>query len=162
MKPHTPEEILSVWLCGYSGRDDTLPTASETTTTCDGGRAVLQETLDNALAVVKAAGYRVSKPKTPKRKSQRGPTYVAEFSDSVTTRMSVHTSLENLDWERGERLSQAAYQSRWKTRARAQYRKRNGKPCPVDLIAPVPPAIVSAHFEQDGKVLAQRNSGGRP
>jgi hypothetical protein len=58
-----------VWLCGYSGRDDTLPTASETTTTCDGGRAVLQETLDNALAVVKAAGYRVSKPKTPKRKS---------------------------------------------------------------------------------------------
>jgi hypothetical protein len=52
--------------------------------------------------------------------------------------MSVFTSLEKLDWERGERLSIAAYQSRWRTHD-------------------VPPAIISARFEQDGKVLAQRN-----
>jgi len=28
----------------------------------------------------------------------------------------------------------------------------------VNLVAPVPPAIIAAHFEQDGKVLAQRAS----
>src|SRR5262249_54851405 len=117
-----------------------------------------QEILAEALAVVKAAGYRVSKPKSAKRKDRVGPTFIAKFSDGTVTRMSTYTSLENLDWGRGERLSQAAYQSRWRTRTRAQYRKRTGKPCLVDPVAPVPPAIVSARFEQDGKVLAQRNS----
>ena len=164
----------------YEGVADTAHTADEAKTACEvdytrnGGRAALHKTLghallivealgyrvskptlDDALAVVKAAGFRASKPKTPKRKSQRGPTFVCAFSDGETTRMSVHTSLENLDWNRGERLAREAYLSRWRTRARAQYRN-NGQPCPVDLIAPVPPAIVSARFEQDGKVLAER------
>jgi Holliday junction resolvasome RuvABC endonuclease subunit len=99
-------------------------------------------TLDDALAIVKAAGYRISKPrtprpKTPKRKNQVGPTYACTFADGETVRMSVCTPLEveSLDWSRGERLAQAAYLSRWRTRARAQYRKLNGQPCPVDLIA---------------------------
>jgi hypothetical protein len=126
------------------------------------GYRVSKSTLGDALATVRAAGYRVSKPKTPKakipkRKNQVGPTFVAEFADGETTRMSVCTALgDHLDWTRGERLSQAA----WQTRARAQYRKLNGKPYPVDLIAPVPPTIIAARFEQDGKVLAQR--GGEP
>jgi len=96
--------------------------------------------LNEALTIVKAAGYRVSKPKAPKRKDRVGPTFVAEFADGEVTRMSTFTSLENLDWGRGERLSIAAYQSRFRTRE-------------------VPPAIISARFEQDGVVLARRNGG---
>jgi len=160
----TNEEIERVWLCGYSGRDDTSrvdATASKTKATRNGGRATDQKILDEALAVVKAAGYRVSKPKTPKHKDRVGPTFVCEFADGTTTRMSTYTSLEKLDWGRGERLSQAAYQSRWRTRTRAQYRKRTGKPCLVDLVAPVPPAIVSARFEQEGKVRLNAIAGAR-
>src|SRR5262249_52813850 len=141
MTQYTPEEEARVWWTGYSGRDDTISTR--------------QEILNGALAVVKAAGYRVSKPKTPKSKGRVGPTFVCEFSDGTVVRMTTYCeSDDKLDWDRGERLSQAAYQSRW----RAQYHKRNGKSCPVDLI-PVPPAIVSARFERDGVVLAQRNGG---
>jgi hypothetical protein len=110
-------------------------------------------TLAEAVAMVKAAGYRVSKPRTPKRlrhKDRVGPTFVAEFADGTTTRMSTFTSLENLDWDRGIRLSQAAYQSRWRAHQRKQ------RPYLVDSVAPVPPAIISARFEQDGKVLGTR------
>ena len=132
--------------------------------------AATSDTLIEAIKTVKAAGYRVSKPRKPKTfkrgKDHVGPTFVAKFADGTTTRMSTFTSLENLDWGRGERLSQAAYQSRWRTRMRAQYRKQSGKARLVDLVAPVldlvapdPPAIVSARFERDGVVLAQRNNG---
>jgi hypothetical protein len=120
---------------------------------------VNQETLAAALAVVRAAGYRVSKPRAKPVKDRVGPTFVAKFADGMVTRMSTFTSLENLDWDRGVRLSQAAYQSRWRTRERANHFKRTGKHCPLDPVAPVPPAIISAHFEQDGNVLAQRNGG---
>jgi len=85
--------------------------------------------------------------------------------------MSVFTSLDRLDWDRGMRLSQAAYQSRWRTRVLAQYLKQNGylrltrwqyREPAINLIAPVPPAIIAARFEQDGKVLAQRNNASTP
>jgi len=81
-------------------------------------------------------------------KDRVGPTFVCEFADGTTTRMSTFTSLERLDWERGKRLSQAAYESRWRTRQRAHHA---GFVAPLTML----PAIVSAHFEQDGKVLAQ-------
>ena len=100
--------------------------------------------LTKAIAMVKAAGYRIARTKAskiPRPKKRVGPTFVAEFADGTTTRMSVFTSLTKLDWDRGERLSIAAYQSRWRTHE-------------------VPPAIISARFEQDGVVLAQR--AGRP
>ena len=101
--------------------------------------------LIEALATVKAAGYRVSKPrksKTFKRGKDRvGPTFVAEFADGEVTRMTTCCSPENLDWKRGERLSQAAYQSRRQTHD-------------------APPAIISAWFEQDGEVLARRPDNG--
>jgi hypothetical protein len=108
-------------------------------------------TLAEAIAMVKAAGYRVSKPRTlkqPKHKDRVGPTFVATFADGAVTRMSTFTSLTNLDCARGVRLSQAAYQSRWRTRERVHH---------AGFVAPLTtlPAIVSAHFEQDGKVLAQ-------
>src|SRR5262245_11577777 len=110
-----------------------------------------------AIATLKLAGYRVvkSKPKQYRRKGKHkdrvGPTFVAEFADGTVTRMSTFTSLEKLDWERGKRLSQAAWVSRWRMRERKQ------RPYWALSVAPVPPAIVSARFEQDGKVLAQRN-----
>src|SRR5215831_17505026 len=127
-----------------------VPSATEIEQLIDAQREIPRPdpVLVAAIAAVKAAGYRVSKPRKPKifkrGKDRVGPTFVCEFADGTTTRMSTFTSLEKLDWERGERLSQAAYQSRWRTRTRAQYRKRTGKPCLVDLVAPVPPAIVSA------------------
>jgi transcriptional regulator with XRE-family HTH domain len=99
-------------------------------------------------------------PKARKTKSRVGPTFVAKFADGEVTRMSVFSSLENLDWARGIRLSQAAYQSR---RTNGPQRKRYHTRREIEdalahaqLVAPAPPAIVSAHFEQDGKVLAQR------
>src|SRR5215475_11743703 len=126
--------------------------------------AAPNDALIEAIKTVRAAGYRVSKPRKPKTfkrgKDRVGPTFVAEFADGVTTRMSTFTSLENLDWGRGERLAQAAYQSRWRTRVLAQYREQNGglhltrrqyREPAVNLVAPVPPAIIAAHFEQDGK-----------
>jgi len=104
--------------------------------------------LSEALTIVKAAGYRVvepRKPRKPKRFKRRfkngtdrvGPTFVATFANGEVTRMSVFCTPENLDWERGERLSVAAYQSRFQTRE-------------------APPAIISARFEQDGVVLGTR------
>jgi hypothetical protein len=87
--------------------------------------------IEDAIACLKAAGYRVSKPK-PKVKDRVGPTFVAWFADGQVTRMSTFTSLANLDRGRGIRLSQAAYESRMKQAA---------------------PAIINAHFEQDGVVL---------
>ena len=98
-----------------------------------------QEVID-ALKTVRAAGYRVSRrsPKHPKHNKDRvGPSFVAEFADGTVTRMSTFTSLEKLDWARGERLSQAAYQSRRQTRE-------------------TPPAIIAMRFEQDGVVLGTR------
>lgn len=88
-----------------------------------------------------------------KIRARVGPTIQCEFADGTVTRMSVFTAVEKLDWDRGIRLSQAAWQSRWQT----QYRKQNGRAAAlIDTVAPVPPVIVTAHFEQDGKVLAQR------
>ena len=107
--------------------------------------AIPSDALIQALATVRAAGYRVSKPrksKTFKRgKDHVGPTFVAEFADGEVTRMTTCCSPENLDWKRGERLSQAAYQSRRQTHD-------------------APPAIISAWFEQDGEVLARRPDNG--
>jgi transcriptional regulator with XRE-family HTH domain len=112
---------------------------------------------------------RAAKSKTSKHKNV-GPTFVAEFADGEVTRMSTYTSLEKLDWDRGIRLSQAAYQSRRaNARERPQrihYHTRREIEDALDQLrarhgfTPALPAIVSAHFEQDGKVLAQRNGGG--
>jgi hypothetical protein len=114
------------------------------------------DALVEALKTVKEAGYRVSKPRKPKifkrGKDRVGPTFVARFADGVVTRMSVCCSPTALDWVRGERLSQAAYQSRWR-RVRRIY-------TPYPVVEPVPPEIVAAHFEQDGVVLARRSNNG--
>ena len=112
--------------------------------------------LEHALGVVKAAGYRVNKSKakyTPRRRDRVGPTIVCRFSDGEVVRMSVNTTLENLDWYRGERLAQAAWRARWRRRQRIY--------TPYPVVEPVPPLIVAAHFEeQDGTVLARRPDDG--
>jgi len=101
-------------------------------------------TLDQALEMVRTAGYRVTKakPRKPsgKVKNRVGPTFVATFADGQVTRMSTFTSLTNLDVARGVRLSRAAYESR----ARGRFGKS---------LQRVPPPIIRAHFEQDGNVL---------
>jgi len=85
---------------------DRLAEAQCETDYTSNGATVLRAILNEALATIKAAGYRISKPKS-KRKDRVGPTFVAEFADGTVTRRSTFTSLEKLDWGRGERLSQA-------------------------------------------------------
>ena len=163
-----PNRLLPPAYCSLCclGRDDvpSPETADEAKAQCtadysNGGSAALQEILNDALATVRAAGYRVSKPRKPKvfkrGKDRVGPTFVCTFADGVTTRMSVFTPLDNLDWDRGVRLSQAAWSSRWWAH-RHTYRSDT-----IGLVVPVPPAIATAHFEQDGKVLAHYPNGGR-
>ena len=109
--------------------------------------------LTKAISLVRAAGYRVARAKAskiPRPKKRVGPTFVAEFADGESTRMSVFTSLKKLDWDRGERLSQAAWEARWRTRERRPYW----------VVAPVPPPIIAMHFEQDGVVLGRRPDDG--
>jgi hypothetical protein len=106
--------------------------ASEWEQPCKRGESAVS--INEAIATLKANGYRVSKPKPPKGKDRAGPTFVATFRDGEVTRMSTFTSLTNLDVGRGVRLSEAAYRSRKKTE--------------------IVPPIMKAHFERDGKALA--------
>ena len=92
--------------------------------------------LEHALQLVKAAGYRVTKPKLRKLTS-RGPTCVVRFADGTLCRMTTHCRDDALDYERGVYLCKAA----WSTR----------KALPMEQA----PAVVSAHFERDGAVLGQ-------
>jgi hypothetical protein len=74
----------------------------------------------------------------PKTKKQAGaplfgsPTFVATFVDNEVTRMTVFTTPDYLDVERGKKLARYAYESR---------------------IKKTPPAFLKAHFEQAGEVF---------
>ena len=100
--------------------------------------------LEQALACVRAAGFRVSKPQKKNKKARVGPTFVARFADGEVTRMSTFTSLSNLDRARGERLSRAA----WATRHQLSCEWTSAQ-----LVEMCPP-IVGGYFEQDGVMLA--------
>lgn len=90
--------------------------------------------LADAIAIVKAAGYNVTKPRAKKTQlTTVGPTFVANWSDGIVTRMSIHTSDEKPDLGRALRVSAAAHDSRTKGLSFAQ--------------------ITSGHFERAGKVL---------
>lgn len=96
--------------------------------------------LANAIELVKAAGYRVTKAKArkPKKGSHKGPSCVVHFADGTTTRMTTHCPGDVLDYGRGERIARVA----WSSRHRAA----------VDSSPP----ISSISFERDGAVLGQR------
>jgi len=95
--------------------------------------------LEDAIACLKANGYRVTKPGTrrSKTKDRVGPTFVAIFADGAKTRMSCCCSDEKPDWARGEALARAAYAS------------RNRFSFNLDL-AVACPAIAASWFERDG------------
>jgi hypothetical protein len=92
--------------------------------------------LDQALALVRAAGYRVTRPK--RKLTSRGPTCVVTFADGVTARMTTHCHDDALNWDRGIGLCKAA----WSTR----------KALPMTMA----PQIVSAWFERNGNILGQQ------
>jgi hypothetical protein len=60
------------------------------------------------------------------------PTFVATFADGEVTRMTVFTTPDYLDVERGKKLARFAYESRTKK---------------------TPAAFLKAHFEQAGEVF---------
>jgi hypothetical protein len=95
--------------------------------------------LEQALQLVKAAGYRVTKPK-PRKLTSRGPTCVVRFADGVLCRMTTHCRDDALDYERGVKLCKAAWSSR------------------RSLPMAQAPAVISAHFERDGAMLGQREA----
>jgi hypothetical protein len=131
--------------------------------------------LNEAIATVKAAGLKVSKPRIKHKSTRVGPTCVVAFSDGETVRMTTYTPYDSLDWARGERLAQAAYVTRWRARRRPPYSRATmqwwmgtdwkqkaawtsaGSIYETDLIEPVLPVIVSMHFETpNGTVLGRR------
>jgi hypothetical protein len=89
--------------------------------------------IDQALKIVRAAGYRVSKPK-PKSQPRVGPTCVVKFADGVVTRMTTHRDDGKLDYDRGFNLCLAAWQSRTKSSK--------------------VPGVYAVHFERDGARIA--------
>src|SRR5215472_6135791 len=95
--------------------------------------------LERALQLVKAAGYRVSKPK-PRKLTSRGPTCVVRVADGALCRMTTHCRDDALDWDRGLYLCKAAWSSRRK------------------LPMAQAPQVISAHFERDGNVLGQQEA----
>jgi hypothetical protein len=95
--------------------------------------------LEHALRLVRAAGYRVSKPKQRKLTS-RGPTCVVRFADGNVCRMTTHCHDDALDYARGINLCKAAWSSR-----------RN-------LPMSQAPQVISAHFERDGNILGQQEA----
>jgi hypothetical protein len=96
-----------------------------------------------------------------KIKSCVGPTIVVRFIDGVTVRMTVFTPLDRLDWTRGERLAREAYASRVRQmqpqlvmpRSTLEYLEQYiaARAVPIEV-----PPIAAARFEQNGKILAQR------
>ncbi len=88
--------------------------------------------LQDAIAMVKAAGYTVSKKREKKLKTV-GPTFVAHWVDGQVTRMSIHTMDEAPDLRRAVRVSFAAYMSRTKEEGL--------------------PLLKSGHFERNGEIL---------
>ncbi len=94
--------------------------------------------LEEALRLVRAAGYRVSKPKL--RLASRGPTCVVTFADGNTCRMTTHCHDDALDYARGITLCKAA----WST--------RRGLPMAEA------PQVISAHFERGGNILGQQEA----
>jgi hypothetical protein len=94
--------------------------------------------LEHALRLVKAAGYRVSKPK--RKLTSRGPTCVVRFADGNTCRMTTHCHDDALDCARGIKLCKAA----WSTR--------------TGLAMMQAPQVISAHFERDGNILGQQEA----
>jgi len=94
--------------------------------------------LEHALRIVRAAGYRVTKPKH--KLTSRGPTCVVRFADGALCRMTTHCRDDALDWLRGISLCKAAWSSR------------------RDLPMALAPQVISAHFERDGAVLGQQEA----
>ena len=150
MREASERPLLALIETSITNGDPTVPLAATSVLPVD------EDTpLSKAIAMVKAAGYRIVRAKAskiPRPKKRVGPSFVAEFADGEVTRMSTYTSLTRLDWDRGERLAQAAYRSRWRRRQRIY--------TPYPIVEPVPPAITTAWFEQNGVVLARRQDDG--
>jgi hypothetical protein len=82
----------------------------------------------------------------------KSATFVATFADGETVRMTTSTELDprKLNWARGLKLAQYAWQARM---------KRYGE---LDDYPPAPTNLQSAHFEQDGVIIARYECATQP
>jgi hypothetical protein len=96
-----------------------------------------------AISLLRAGGYRIGRPTKQRRRLQSSgkdrvdPTFYAEFADGTAVRMSICTSHEQPDSERGRRLARQA----WASRHRVPLSITS-----AELIG-VCPAIISERFE---------------
>lgn len=65
--------------------------------------------VETARKLLKAVGYNVSRPRQ-KKLTKVGPTCVVRWADGVTTRMSINTPDDQLNFARGLRVSASAWQ----------------------------------------------------
>lgn len=131
------------------------------------------EDIKAAVALLKAAGFRISKPKAKQPKGRVGPSFEAAFADGQTVRMTVFSDVHKLDWERGRRIAVAAWRARmWQLMVAPLYSQASTmtekeyeyEAALARLVAELPeqeltpPRVVSLRFERDGKVLGQREA----
>jgi hypothetical protein len=111
------------------------------------------------------------------------PVFVAEFADGERVRMSTHCP-KGLDWERGRKLAQAAWQTRmWQRQVTPAWERIQAERPQPDQDAPkedwekfwhrkqaladfqatmpeppAPPEIVECHFERvDGTIISEES-----
>jgi hypothetical protein len=90
-----------------------------------------------AITLLRAAGYSVSKSR-PKKQRRVGPTCVVRFADGEVTRMTTYCPGDVLDYARGEWIARHA----WSSRKRRPVRQS--------------PRIASIHFERDGEMISEQ------
>ena len=101
--------------------------------------------LNEAMKIVRAAGYRVSKPKARKvKKSLVGPTCVVTFHDNKVIRMSTNCTDDKLDYAQGQSVCITGWQAAWRHSNKLAASPWGGEPIP---------SIVACHFERDGAVI---------
>lgn len=111
--------------------------------------------LEDALKVVRAAGYQVSKPQPRRQKKTRvGPTCVVRFGDGGEYRMTTYCDDEQPDYDHGLKLCQEA----WRSRHKIGWSAHHHTFFPVEGWTgnTSPPPVASIHFERDGIIIGEQ------
>ena len=99
-------------------------------------------------------------PKTKTKKQAEplsgSPTFVATFEDGVVTRMTVFTTPDNLDVERGKKLARYAYESRTKKTPPPSSRPTSNTP--VRCLEPTAPSSLRTNKKTPSQGAPMKNA----